>query len=230
VHDARLALKRARALARVGSAWAARRAASFDRETRALLRALGAWRDADVQRETARRLGRKAPPELGAALRGLARDGDDARGLAHLVKVEGFRVALGKLQAMAETWPRAPRGGLVEGIARVIQRARRGWKRARGTKDARVRHRWRRREKERLHVAQLLVEAWPVGVSRRRRLNRRLDAVLGEEHDLLLLQRRLKSGVSGKARRSGSDHVGRRIGRVRRQADALGHRLHAGHA
>jgi CHAD domain-containing protein len=230
VHAARLALKRARALARVGSAWAAPEAAAFNREAQTALRVLGAWRDADVQRQTASHVGRNAPPELRADLRAFVRQGGgpmrgDARG-----RMAKLKAALANLQAMASAWPRTPRGGFVAGIARVIRRARRGWKRAGGTRDARARHRWRRREKERLHAAQLLASAWPAGVRARRRVNRRLDATLGEERDLVLLWMRLRSGATGRATVSGRIHLGHRIKRLQRQADALGRRLHAGRA
>jgi CHAD domain-containing protein len=230
VHAARLALKRARALARVGEAWAARAAADFHREAQALLGALGTRRDADVQHQTVLQVDRTAPLKLRAELRALAFRGAGRRRVAEGIRVEDLRVAARKLRALAEGWPRTPRGGLVAGIARVIRRARRGWTSARGTSDARARHRWRRREKERLHVAQLLSAAWPTEVRQRLRVNRKLDAALGEEHDLVLLQLRLQARASGRTPRSGRRHLGSRIESLRRRAEALGRALHEGHA
>lgn len=230
VHGARLALKRARALAQVGAAWGSREAADFVGEARALLRALGARRDAEVQRRMARRVRRTAPPALRAALGTLERTGGDRPWIDARIEAGDFGGAVDRLRTLAGRWPRTPPGGLAAGVARVIRRARRGWKRARGRPDARLRHRWRRREKERLYIAQLLAAAWPTGVPRRRRVNRKLEATLGEEHDLILLRRCLRVGLSGTASRLGPDAVRGRIERLQRRADALGRRLHAGRA
>ena len=87
---------------------------------------------------------------------------------------------------------------LARAVARQIARGRAGMRRAERAREAGLdhkhqaaRHRWRRREKERLYAAEALGADWPG--PRRRNLAARLCDALGKERDALILLERLIS-------------------------------------
>ncbi|KAF0170748.1 MAG: hypothetical protein FD160_3796, partial [Caulobacteraceae bacterium] len=105
---------------------------------------------------------------------------------------------------------------------------RRAWRRAARSRDTDARHRWRRREKDRLYAATMLAADWPR--KGRRRLNDALGDTLGRERDARLLLARLKSEPAphSAAAKSARRALRRAIRKLARKADDLGARLHRG--
>lgn len=233
VHRCRVRVKRARALARVGSAGAPGLAGVFNDTARTVMRTLAQARDEAALADAARELSRKARRKTAAALDAMAESLDAARRAAPGLNMEATRAGLRDLLALAMVWPDASARQIRRGARRIVRRARRARRRGFAAKAASARHEWRKREKDRFYAALLLDGAWPC--ARRRKLGGRLGETLGEEHDMMLLLERLKAEpeLAGHARKASAramKALRRRRRRLARRADALGARLHAGGA
>ncbi len=191
VHDCRVKLKRARALARVGHAVAPGLAAVFNDSARAIMALLAEARDLAALAKASRRLAKRSKKRAKAALETASAAFDDARKTAAAIDLGAVDAGLRDLLALAQVWPEASPRQVKRGARYVARRARRAWRKGRG-RDAAVekRHEWRHREKDRLYASSLLEDAWP----RRHRCARseRLVNLLGCEHDLTLLSRKLE--------------------------------------
>lgn len=191
VHAARVRLKRARAIARIGGVGAPGLADVFDESARAAMRLMAAAREAaalaSVARDTASSQGLKAATALNTAANYLEAtatplcQADEQLVLA----------ALKDLHALAHVWPAPTPRQIAQGAAQMIRRAERAREAGLARKHQPTRHRWRRREKERLYAAEALGAAWPG--PRRRRLAARLCDALGKERDAVILLDRLTS-------------------------------------
>src|SRR5262249_8592816 len=143
----------------------------------------------------------------------------------HTLDAEAIHTALKDLLALAQVWPEASARQIRRGAERVAKRAKRARKHAIGESAAEPRHEWRKREKERLYVAEILDKAWPY--QRKRASTERLTATLGRERDARLLTERLTHSAA-------NDHAGtkkalealkRRRKRLVRRADKIGRKL-----
>jgi hypothetical protein len=230
VHRCRVHLKRARALARVGKPVAPGLAAVFNDSARTVMRTLAQGRDLAALADTARLLAETTKEKSAQALATTAEALDASR--SALLDLDGSAVRAGikDLLALAQVWPEPSARQIRDGAKRIAKRARRARRRGRGAEEPALRHEWRKREKDRLYAATLMAQAWPV--ERRRKQGQALGHLLGLERDALLLIERLEAepalagGVSEAAR-------ARRVlykysARLRRRADRLGARLHAG--
>jgi hypothetical protein len=230
MHRCRVRLKRARAVGRVGRSVAPGLAAVFNDSARTVMRQLGQARDLTALADTARTLAVKARRKNAPGLLHAADALETAR--LHLPErdLETIRAGIRDLIALAQVWPEPSARQICAGAKRIAKRARRTRRHGRGADQARLRHEWRKREKDRLYAASLLDGAWPG--PRRRKKSDSLGRLLGMERDILLLMERLEAEPSlaggpeaaGRARRALRKHGAR----LRKRADKLGDRLHAG--
>ncbi|MGH6951212.1 MAG: CHAD domain-containing protein [Vitreimonas sp.] len=229
VHRCRVRVKRARALARVGSAGAPGLADVFNDTARGVMRTMAPARDLAALAETARTMSRKTKPRGGAALDRVAESLEAVRVASPALNMEATRAGLKDLLALAMVWPEASARQIKRGAERVVRRARRARRRGFKAKHAGPRHEWRKREKDRFYAVLLLDDAWPC--ARRRKLGQRLGETLGEEHDVRLLLDRIEAAPSlageDKAPQRAVKALRRRCKRLARRADRIGWRLHA---
>lgn len=230
VHRCRVRLKRARALGRVGKTVAPGLAAVFNDSARDVMRQLGQARDLAALADTARMLSEKANPRSAAALTHTADALASAREALPELDFESVRAGIRDLLALAQVWPEPSARQIRSGAKHIAKRARRAQRHSRGADEPSSRHDWRKREKDRLYAATLLDEAWPR--ERRRKLSGSLGRLLGLERDVLLLMDRLQAEPA----LAGDEEAAARAQRVlrkyrnrlRRRADKVGERLHAG--
>lgn len=189
VHAARVRLKRARAIARIGGVGAPGLAEVFDESARAAMRLMAAAREtaalASIARDVASGQGLKAAAALNAAANYL----ETAAAPLRAADEQAVLAALKDLHALAHVWPEPSARQIARGASMVMRRTRRARAAGLGRKDQQARHRWRRREKERLFAAEALGAEWPA--PRRRKLAARLCDALGKERDALILLDRL---------------------------------------
>ena len=228
IHQARVRLKRARALARVGHACAPGLSNVFNDSARAVMRTLAQVRDLAALAESARKTASRVRKREAKALEAIAADLDAERTAAGAPDLSAVRAGLRDLAALAQVWPECSARQTVRGANRIVRRAKQARRRAEGALDLDHRHEWRKREKDRLFAATLLGDAWPR--RRRRKLGAKLGDVLGDERDALLLIEHMQA-TSAQADDKAAKRALRALERRRRvlaaRADELGARLHA---
>jgi len=232
IHRARVRLKRARALARVGHACAPGLADVFNDSARSVMHVLAQTRHLAALAEAARKTAARTSKREAAALHSIAEALDIERQTSEPANLAAARAGLRDLAALAQVWPEASARQIRRGALQLVHRARRARRRAAGEDDVAVRHDWRKREKDRLYAAQLLGDAWPK--IRRRTLGRKLGDVLGDERDALLLIERMHADPTlageGKSGRRARKALERRHRVLAARADELGARVHADNA
>lgn len=228
IHQARVRLKRARALARVGHACAPGLSNVFNDSARAVMRTLAQVRDLAALAEAARKTATRARKREAQALETIAADLDAERAANGAPDLSTVRAGLRDLAALAQVWPECSARQTVRGANRIVRRARRMRRRAEGALDLDCRHEWRKREKDRLFAAMLLADAWPR--RRRRKLGAKLGDVLGDERDAILLIEHMRA-TSVRTEDKAAKHALKALERRRRllaaRADELGAQLHA---
>lgn len=224
VHGARINLKRARAIARLGGMKAARRGA------RSVLKALAPARDlaalAAVAAKAARRTRGKAEQGLAATAETLRAYLAAENSKLDLADIQAKLRALIADSARLQKIPVDPAHAAADHIAQT----ERAWRDARKTNSLEARHVWRQREKDRALAQTALGNLWPAGVEPRQHTRARLTAALGVERDVRLLARRIKENpdlAGGKsAARAARRALKRMARRYQDRADRLGRRLH----
>lgn len=232
IHRCRVRLKRARALARVGRACAPGLSQVFNDSARGVMRTLAQPRELAALAEAARRIGEKSGKRAEEALTTVAETLDAERGALGPLDMEAARTGLRDLSALAQVWPEASARQIKRGAMRLVRRARRARRLGYGADEAKRRHDWRKREKDRLYAAMLLDDAWPK--PRRRKLGDKLGDVLGKERHASLLIERISAepalaGVD-KAPKQALKALKRRCRTLAARADAMGAQLHVGGA
>jgi CHAD domain-containing protein len=234
VHKCRVHLKRARALARVGRACAPGLAAVFNESARSVMRTLSAARDLTALADTARALAAFSSRKRAAALTDIADQLDAARAVLPPPRWDSVRAGVRDLLALANVWPEASERQIVRGVNRVARRAKNACDSGRGARVPARRHQWRKREKDRFYVADILDSAWPHDRPRRRGRGAALGHALGQERDLLLLMEKLESSpelAGGRKRAKQAQSVlQKRRKRLAKRADRIGAQVHAGGA
>lgn len=194
IHEARKALKRTRALLRL-----VRHGLDpgvFDRENRtlgAIARSLSGVRDLHVLMQTVTRL------ETAVGEAGIARLGDLRRRIAELIATQERTLdadvvpaAIAALQAARKRLGKLDvRGGrttLQAGLKRSYREARGALARARAKPDIETLHELRKQSQHHWRQMSLLYAAWPQALAVRVAAARELSQLLGEEHDLAVLQ------------------------------------------
>jgi CHAD domain-containing protein len=244
VHEVRKALKRLRALLRlVRGELGGKRYARENASLRDCGRRLAGARDAEVMLSTLDALVREHPARLSTspgvrALRSqLLSEREHAAALAigdpH---VRGEVLAeLRAVRARIERWQPRERGFplLAPGLERVYARGRLRMRRARRRESVAALHMWRKQVKELRYAAETLDRGGksfkPVRVLARRA--DRLGEMLGEEHDLALLQERVRArsplfAGERKTRKRLSRLIAHRRKRLRKRALRAGERLY----
>jgi CHAD domain-containing protein len=218
VHETRKALKRLRALlALLAPELGSKRYARERAALRDCARRLAGARDAEVMVGTLDALVQRHPARLArsAAVRALRAQLHAEREAAAALAIRDPRVrgeVLGELRAVrarVERWELRDRGfrSAAPGLERIYRRGRAGLRTARrrggGSRHGKGRdrtaealHAWRKRVKELRYAAETLDRGGSgPGASYTRRLARRADRLgeaLGEEHDLALLEGRVR--------------------------------------
>lgn len=232
VHRCRVSLKRARTLARIGADGAPGLAKVFNERARALMADLSAARDLAALGVCARAESRKASGAAAAALKRIALALTGAADAAGLPEAEASLQRLSELEALAEVWPEPSPQQLARGLRRIVRRAHRAAERARGRRKPSLRHRWRKREKDRLYAALLVGPAWPDKTKRRRGRAQKLTRALGGERELLLLMDKIEREpnlAGGKRPRAAALRALSDTHRLRaKKADRLGKLVHRG--
>lgn len=222
LHHCRVALKRARALARVGAIAAPGLAAVFDESARVSMRALAPARAQHALAEAARAAAKEARgKKTAAALTAAAEALDAESAVAPEPHFASVAACVRDLLALAQVWPDSSARQIKRGARRVIRRARRARRRGCCAQQRGKRHAWRKREKDRLYAATLLGEAWPG--RKRRHSSGALTELLGQERDAELLLERLCASPTNSKRAIKA--LRRRRDALRAKADAMGARL-----
>ncbi len=212
VHQARRRFKRLRALLRLARPALGAQFAAENRRWRDAGRKLAANRDAAVLGASfdamAGRCGDAAPEadlaRLRAHLTGQVRS---PRGESYdLDRV--LQGVLGDLDKAKERlhcldWPTS-RKDLSRGLQQSQRRLRKSWKRARGGSDPEALHEWRKRVKDQMAQLGLLRKVIPDELEERRKDEKRVAELLGEDRDLLLLcEKSRRCGPAGDRSRPG---------------------------
>ncbi len=229
VHQCRVRVKRARALARLGSVSAPGLSSVFVDSARGLMRNLALSRDTDALGEAAKSAAKKAGKQTAAAFATVAQSIQETATSHPHLNIEAARSALKDLLALAQVWPEASHRQIRRGAKRLERRARRARERGIDSVDPVRRHEWRKREKDRAFAASVLDDAWPG--KRRRKTAEKIGDALGGERDALLLMERLvaEPELAGeeKALRRALKTLNRRRARMARRANALAERMPA---
>lgn len=232
VHRCRVAVKRARTLARIGAEGAPGLAEVFNDAARTLMAELSGARDLAALAITARTQARKGSGASATALKRAAALLTDLADAAGLPAKETTEKRLGELVALAEVWPEPTARQLKASLVTILKRARRAAKRARGKRKPELRHKWRKREKDRHYAALLTAEAWPSKYKRRRGRSQKLTRALGGERELLLLMAKIEQNpdlAGGSKQAAQALRFLNDAHRLRaRKADRLGRLLHRG--
>jgi len=227
VHRGRVRVKRALALARVGSACAPGLSNVFVDTARGLMRNLALARDPAALSEAARAAGGKGGKRTAEAF-DLVASGIEMEATAHpALNFEAARTGLKDLLALAQVWPEASPRQIRRGARRLERQARRARRRGIACIDPVARHKWRIREKDRHFASLILGDAWPG--KRRRKTAEKIGVALGVERDALLLMERLvaEPDLAGDERslRRALKALNRRRSKYARRADALAARM-----
>lgn len=232
VHQGRVRLKRARALARLAVPSLDGPARGFNAATRTVLARLSAARDLDALEACARSLTHRARAAQAEGLALLIRHIAATRAAAPAPDIAAALDSVADLSAQCADWPVLTESAVRLGVARMTRRAGRSYLRALDHINEDRRHDWRKREKDRAYALELLGMAWPQGVKRRRRRAKRLAGALGAERDVLLLRAyaRTLAGEDRRIVKPALRLLNRQHRRLAAQADRLGRSLHRGEA
>jgi hypothetical protein len=230
VHECRVHLKRARALARVGQFAAPGLFDVFNDVARDVMHALSAARDLAALAKAARDLAASSGPHRRQALLACAKTLDRERADLAPIETDKVRASLRDLIALTKVWPDVTDAHVRQGAAKIARRARKAYRQGYRAKRAELRHAWRKREKDRLYVVDLLSAHWPKDLAKRRASSRALAECLGKEREVLLLIEKLNANpaLAGNAKATAralkaSAKSGRHL---RKTARKLGAKLH----
>ncbi|HEX6275552.1 MAG TPA: CHAD domain-containing protein [Polyangiaceae bacterium] len=203
VHETRKTIKRLRALLRLYRGALPR--AVYDEEDarlRRLARALGGARDAAALRESLELLVSRAPPDSRARLRDGAAVLAEALGADLPLASNETRATLDSVQEALGAFAERARAVRIErsgfatiapGFRRTYARGRRAFGQALERTTERRLHRLRALVKRHQYQLTLLEPLWPEPIRASRREAQRLGELLGNDHDLALLEHRMKS-------------------------------------
>ena len=233
IHDARKDIKKLRALLRLYRGALGADFARANRTLRDIGRSLAGSREAQAAVETVDKLADRYP-EQAEALRPLRerlmvrRD----RWLATEAETPA-QAAARELQAFAAGMRglQPARGGFAAigpGLRRTYRDARRAFAAARAEPAPERFHEWRKRVKDDWYHTRLLEPVWPAAMKARRKALKALSDLLGDDHDLVVLQDLLASGeMDGPDADLAADLAGQRRAELQATAYGWGSRLYA---
>lgn len=202
VHEARKHLKKTRALLRLVRPALGRRAYRAENEAlRDAGLALSGARDADVRAATAAALAEHAAGRLPAdafdALReALAAEAGAPPATDATTRFGPVIEQLRAAELRVEAWPLDDAGwsAVLAGASRAYTRGRDAFATARAAPDPELLHAWRKRAKDLWYHQRLLAPAWPDVLGAQAEAAHALSELLGDDHDLAVLDQRLAGG------------------------------------
>jgi CHAD domain-containing protein len=240
VHEARKHLKKTRALLRLVRPALGKQA--YRQENDALRDAglaLSGARDADVRVATAQALAEHAAGRLPADVFDALRDALAAEAAgAERVGADRFAAVIEALRATeprVEAWPLddADWDTVLAAATRAYARGREAFALARATPEPELLHAWRKRAKDLWYHQRLLAPAWPDVLDAQAEAAHELSELLGDDHDLAVLDQRLADDAAPLAPAVDAQRgelralVAHRSGELRADAARLGRRLYA---
>jgi CHAD domain-containing protein len=237
VHEARRALKRARAVLRLlRPAIGDRAYVGANARLRDAARPLSALRDSRVLRDTLHALRERTDPEAAGAARlerALARQHEAAEASLRAApgELRACLAAIRSVRRSAQRWKLDASHAvqLADGVRRIYRRGRRTLQKADSRPTVASLHELRKQAKYLANALRAVASRPPRFVRDVIRAARDLGDVLGEEHDLAVLAARARRG----GRNPGSDasplarKIARRRARLQAEALALGRQLYA---
>lgn len=240
IHDARKRVKKVRAILRlVEKEKRPRPRRKAEKRLRRVAHALSRFRDADAIIETFDTLRKRYPrrlPEHTYAIIHRHLAGAKARVDAEARKahvLERAAAALGRARRLSRRWPLPSihHRDLARLVKRSYRAARAAMRRALSSNTADDTHRWRKRSK-RLWYHVRLLQGPASGLQSLARDLKRLDTLLGDDHNLLVLRTELGRAAHVRSVESGLREVAAismaRQQQLRRNAFAVGRRVYRG--
>ena len=236
IHEARKSVKKVRAVLRLLRDALGRRYAKENQRLRRSARALASLRDADASVDTLHALRLRYPTIVTPAVARVVRRGLKRRKRRLAPRAQArLGHAKGALRRSKTVVPRlvrrfGKRKAVVSGAVRTYRRARRALRDLEVDSAAAQFHEWRKRVKDHRYHLRLFRGRHP-GARGRAETVERLDGLLGDDHDLAMLQAILldDSGSVGTARKTGLvlGGIARRRDGLRRRALTIGRRTFA---
>jgi CHAD domain-containing protein len=230
IHRGRVALKRARALARLAQHAEPALAGQMIVQIRPIMQRFSEARDLAALEACAKRWAAVEKPPARAALTGVARRIAAKRKTVAAPALSDAVEDVRRLIFYLSAWPDIPDEAIARGAARLDKRARKGFARAMASPAVEVRHTWRKRAKERFYAIFLLDQFWPSKLRRRRVITQRLGETLGQERDIILLLDVLRSepSLAGSPDQADRAHAALSAHReaLMKRGNALGRKLH----
>jgi len=238
IHDARTAIKKVRALDRLVRSAVGRPARRADRRLRKVAHAVSGARDAEVVLKTfddfvADLDGRSSKPLAGARRDLAARLRASAGPLKRGGRVKRLRARLARERRKVKRWvPGADRWRAIgPGFEQGYRRARDAMATAYRSESGEDFHAWRRASKTHRHQVHALAPLAPGILNPRLKTLDRLGDLLGDEHDLTVLEQTIRDEKSCFPDERQRDRLLRLVGnrrlRLRRRAQSLGRALFA---
>jgi CHAD domain-containing protein len=207
IHEARKCCKRLRALLRLArgglgdKVWRRENAALRDAARR-----LSALRDAGVMLESYDELSARFADEIGRqqvlrVRRALAVRRKDLGDGGLEASAAAFCADLASVRERIPSWRSAGDFEVLStGLRHTYKQARKSMRAAYATQSAERFHDWRKRVKDHRYHLELLAGLWPRQIGSRRKEVKALGEMLGDEHDLWVLQARLAAFADDSAR------------------------------
>lgn len=130
-------------------------------------------------------------------------------------------------------WPLKDRGfsTIEDGLLKSYRKGRTAYRQCRSNPDVADFHTWRKRVKEHYYHISLLLNAWPGELEGRQHSLKQLSDLLGDDHDLLVLEQEVNSSPKDFGTQAEIEHfldlIYRRRLQVQSSALSLGARLYA---
>jgi hypothetical protein len=223
IHEARIALKRLRVLARVADYARPQAGAALELAAQAAMKRLAPARDLAALEHAAAAVAGDARGEALAFLTRAAGEFSRSRRAAESAALRDAEIALVRMGPIVSIVPEISRPAARRAAVDIADRAHGAFMAAHGKRKILLRHAWRKREKDRRNAEMLMGEAWKG--KRRHKIGGALTDALGRERDAMLLLDRLAGSPrtpKGVLRLIKSH---RRV--LAKRADDLGAKLHA---
>jgi CHAD domain-containing protein len=234
VHDVRTAMKKVRALNRLVRPAVGRRARHADRRLRKIAHAVSSLRDAEVVLKTYDRAVGPSRAALAAVRSRLAAHlRAEAQAFEKKERSRRLRADLAHERRKVEDWMPKARGwsAIDEGLSHGYRRARQAMAAAYRTKSGTAFHDWRRAVKTHRHQIAALETIAPGRMKQRLDRLDHLGDLLGDEHDLTVLEATVGAELALLPDPRKGDHLLHRIAdrrdQLRKRARPLGKRLFA---
>jgi CHAD domain-containing protein len=232
VHEVRKRIKELRAIARLVSTSLPRNGKPLRLALRDIGRQLGASRDADALIESFDKLRKRFAEPWGKRRFGKIRMGLVTRkaGLA-VPDPRDAGAALRALRPLIEAWDPGDAGFdlIADGLLAGYQRPRRAMRASFAARTPRKFHEWRKRVKDHWYHVQIVEAAWPPVLGAQAKALHDLSRLLGDHHDLVMLQATLREDprrfASARLLRLFDGFAVERLSELEDEAGRLGRRL-----